>query len=145
MDLRSERAAKKRRFSERPEGTVADGSNRCKQGRARSRSSERGRTPAAAILPRVTRLEPRGSALPPLTFHVGAHPPYAIRWFGITSLFGHAQHFAASAIANESVDSRDWMRPSTASELLAETLAVLGRTGGAGASPDLVTGLGREL
>ncbi|MDB4997545.1 MAG: calcineurin-like phosphoesterase family protein, partial [Myxococcaceae bacterium] len=93
----------------------------------------------------VTSLEPRGNGPPPLTFHQGAHPPYAIRWFGVTSLFGHARHFAASAIASESVDARDWMRPTEPAELLAESLAVLGAPPGRTPAPDLVTGLGREV
>jgi hypothetical protein len=63
----------------------------------------------------------------------------------VTSLFGHARHFAASAIASESVDARDWMRPTEPAELLAETLAVLGAPAGETPAPDLVTGLGREV
>jgi hypothetical protein len=72
------------------------------------------------------RLEPRGKRAPPLVFKQGAHPPYAIRWYGATSLFGHFRNFIASAIASESVDSRDWMRPLAPEELLANALQVLG-------------------
>lgn len=79
-------------------------------------------------------LAPRGNGPPPLTFHQGAHPPYAIRWFGVTSLFGHARHFAASAIASESVDARDWMRPQTPDELLDALAAAVGAAGAAGAT-----------
>src|SRR5271170_5723409 len=72
------------------------------------------------------RLEPRGNRAPPLVYKQGAHPPYAIRWYGATSLFGHFRNFIASAIASESVDSRDWMRPLTSEELLRNALHVLG-------------------
>ncbi len=72
-------------------------------------------------------LRPRGASRPIFeTFRQGTHPPYAIRWFGVTSLFGHARHFAASAIASESVDARDWMRPETPEELLREVAEGLG-------------------
>src|SRR3954453_19632330 len=86
------------------------------------------------MLPRMSapfRLEPRGARAAPLVFKQGAHPPYAIRWYGATSLFGHFRNFVASAIASESVDSRDWMRPLDADEMLANVLRVLGldRTG----------------
>ncbi|MEO6419064.1 MAG: hypothetical protein ABIP39_06640, partial [Polyangiaceae bacterium] len=61
--------------------------------------------------PRKARpLRARRNQAAPIAFHNGAHAPFAIRWFGVTSLFGHLRHFAASAIAAESVDSRDWMR-----------------------------------
>ena len=36
----------------------------------------------------MTRLEPRGDRQAPLVFKQGAHPPYAIRWYGATSLLG---------------------------------------------------------
>jgi hypothetical protein len=71
------------------------------------------------------RLEPRGKRAPPLVFKQGAHPPYAIRWYGATSLFGHFRNFIASAIASESVDSRDWMRPLSPEELVGHALHTL--------------------
>jgi hypothetical protein len=72
------------------------------------------------------RLEPRGDHPEPIVFRQGAHPPYGIRWYGITSLFGHLRNFTARAIATESVDSRDWMRPNPPAELLGASLEVLG-------------------
>ena len=75
--------------------------------------------------PRV--LKPRGSTHVPRSYHRGAHAPYATRWFGVTSLVGHARNLIASAIAAESIDSRDWMRPATAKELLSHCVRVLGR------------------
>ncbi|HEY8039194.1 MAG TPA: hypothetical protein VIF15_05340 [Polyangiaceae bacterium] len=77
-------------------------------------------------MPVPVRLEPRGNRAAPLVFKGGAHPPYAIRWYGVTSLFGHFRNLVATAIASESVDSRDWMRPLDADEMLEGVLRVLG-------------------
>ena len=71
-------------------------------------------------------LEPRGDRPAPLVFREGAHAPYAIRWYGATSLWGHFRNFVSTAIASESVDSRDWMRPLLAKEMLAGVTSVLG-------------------
>jgi hypothetical protein len=79
-----------------------------------------------AAMAAATRLEPRGDRPAPLVFREGAHPPYAIRWYGATSLWGHFRHFVSSAIASESVDSRDWMRPLAPQEMLAGIARVLG-------------------
>src|SRR5271169_6682428 len=81
------------------------------------------------------RLEPRGKRAPPLVFKQGAHPPYAIRWYGATSLFGHFRNFMASAIASESVDSRDWMRPLSPRKLLDNALRTLNLNAGNGNAP----------
>jgi hypothetical protein len=77
----------------------------------------------------TVRLETRGDRVPPLVYKQGARPPYAIRWYGATSLFGHFRNFIASAIASESVDSRDWMRPLSPQELLDNAVRTL--SGGA--------------
>jgi hypothetical protein len=58
-------------------------------------------------------------------FKQGAHAPYGIRWYGITSLYGHLRNFVSRAIATESVDSRDWMRPNAPEDLLASAARVL--------------------
>ena len=87
-------------------------------------------------------LEPRGDGPAPLVFKRGAHSPFAVRWFGITSLFGHTRNFIASAIASEQIDSRDWMRPEDACKLLRSTLRVLG---GNTSATSLVEGLARPL
>jgi hypothetical protein len=71
-------------------------------------------------------IAPRGDGPAPLVFRQGAHPPFAIRWYGVTSLFGHFRNFIASAIATESIDSRDWMRPLEPSELLHRIARALG-------------------
>jgi hypothetical protein len=87
------------------------------------------------------RLEPRGDRPGPLIFKQGAHPPYAIRWYGATSLVGHFRNLVASAIASESVDSRDWMRPLAAEDMLGAVTRVLGvETNGT-----LLQSLGRPL
>jgi len=70
-------------------------------------------------------LLPRGDRADPLVFRQGAHPPFGIRWYGVTSLFGHLRNFVSRAIATESVDSRDWMRPNPPEELLAAAGRVL--------------------
>ena len=71
-------------------------------------------------------LEPRGDRRAPLVFKEGAHAPYAIRWYGATSLFGHFRNLVSSAIASESIDSRDWMRALDAREMLENVARVLG-------------------
>jgi hypothetical protein len=87
-------------------------------------------------------LQPRGERPAPLVFRRGAHAPFAVRWYGITSLFGHLRHFIASAIASEQVDSRDWMRPDAPDELLGRLVNVLGGDPAAGT---VVGALGRPL
>jgi len=87
------------------------------------------------------RLEPRGDRSAPLVFKQGSRPPYAIRWYGATSLWGHFRNFVSTAIARESVDSRDWMRPLDASEMLANAARVLGVE----ARSTLLESIGRPL
>jgi hypothetical protein len=87
------------------------------------------------------RLEPRGDRAAPLVFREGTRPPYAIRWYGATSLWGHFRNLISSAIASESVDSRDWMRPLSATEMLAGAARVLGVT----PEETLLGSLGRPL
>jgi hypothetical protein len=87
-------------------------------------------------------LAARGDAPLPLVFHRGAHAPYATRWFGVTSLAGHARNLVASAIAAESIDSRDWMRPARAERLLTHVVRVLG---GDTSKATVVEALGRPL
>lgn len=102
-------------------------------GAARSPSTGRAAVPLAW----------RGDGAPPSRFHRGTHPPYAIRWFGSTALLGHLRRVAASIVASQAVDTRDWMRPERPHELLAHAARVL-RAPGADA-PTLVERLGRPL
>jgi hypothetical protein len=60
----------------------------------------------------------------------------------VTSLAGHARNLVASAIAAESIDSRDWMRPARAERLLAHVVQVLG---GDASKASVVEALGRPL
>ena len=104
--------------------------------------------PPASSAVRPVLLEPRGDRADPLVFKQGAHPPFGIRWYGLTSLFGHLRNFAARAIAAESVDSRDWMRPNRPHDLAAAVVRVLGVRAPADAvdGPKTVTeALGRPL
>lgn len=81
--------------------------------------------PSSTLLVPPVPVEPRGDRPEPLVFRQGAHPPYGIRWYGITSLFGHLRNFVARAIATESVDTRDWMRPNSPDGLLTSTVRIL--------------------
>ncbi|MFO0677491.1 MAG: hypothetical protein U0169_13230 [Polyangiaceae bacterium] len=87
-------------------------------------------------------LKPRGDRPAPTKFRYGANAPYAIRWFGSTALFGHLRHLVASAVASESVDSRDWMRAQRAEKFLAQVVRVLG---GDAAAPTLTEALDRTV
>lgn len=95
-------------------------------------------------------LLPRGDRPDPLVFRQGAHPPFGIRWYGVTSLFGHLRNFVARAIATESVDSRDWMRPNEPDEMLeAAAKVLLSRSqaahGGIAGRSSLTEALGRPI
>ncbi|MGZ3453921.1 MAG: hypothetical protein ACXVEF_30225 [Polyangiales bacterium] len=50
-------------------------------------------------------------------FHRGKKSPRGVVWFGLRSFWGHLQHFIASAIATEDIDSRDWMQADDPHEL----------------------------
>ena len=98
---------------------------------------------APSATPALARaIEARGDKPAPHAFHHGARSPYAVRWFGVTSLFAHARHFAASAIASEQIDSRDWMRCQSPGELLRDVLAGLG---GDRSAPTVAEGVGRPV
>lgn len=87
------------------------------------------------------RLEPRGRRAAPRAFHQGTRAPFGIRWYGVTSLWGHFRNFVSTAIARECVDTRDWMRPLSPDELLENVACVLGLDRKA----TLVESLGRPL
>lgn len=75
-------------------------------------------------------------------FTRGTEKPRGIVWFGLTSLWGHLRHFAASAIATQNLDSRDWMSPDDPRELSAR---IAGLLGGDPNSATLIESLGRDL
>jgi hypothetical protein len=60
--------------------------------------------------PRAPKLKPAPADVPRRHFTRGRTFPTAIAWFGLKSFWGHLWHFAASVIATEDIDSRDWMR-----------------------------------
>jgi hypothetical protein len=75
------------------------------------------------------------------SFVRGHVAPRGVTWLGFRSFWGHLRHLAASAIATEDIDSRDWMTPDDPRELCARAAAILGVEGG----DDLVEALGRDL
>jgi hypothetical protein len=70
--------------------------------------------------------------------------PRAIAWFGFSSFWGHLRHLLASAIATDSVDSRQWMVPEAPGELLGRITAVLGPRGARDATT-LAEAMGGEV
>src|SRR5262245_20167251 len=75
-------------------------------------------------------------------FTRGKEHPRGVVWFGARSFWGHLRHLIASAIATESIDSRDWMTPDEPKALLARITRVLG---GNSLAPTLVEGLRRDV
>src|SRR5580693_813910 len=74
----------------------------------------------------------------------GRVSPRAIAWFGFSSFWGHLRHLLASAIATDSVDSRQWMVPEAPGELLGRIAAVLAPRGARDA-PTLAAAMGGEI
>ncbi len=75
-------------------------------------------------------------------FTRGQEKPLGVVWFGARSFWGHLRHLIASAIASESVDSRDWMTPDEPQALVARIANVLG---GDESAPTLLEALDRDL
>ncbi len=113
----------------------APASSSPRRGRASSR-------PDGNRAARVLSIGPRGDKPAPLGFKQGANAPYGIRWYGLTSLYGHWRNFVSRAIATESVDTRDWMKPNDPQQLLAACARTLG---GNAASLTLTEALGRPV
>jgi hypothetical protein len=63
---------------------------------------------------------------PKLVFRRGHTYPRAIAWFGARSFWGHLWHLAASVLATEDIDSRDWMRADEPDELTERIARALG-------------------
>src|SRR5499425_1485691 len=74
-------------------------------------------------------------------FHRGTHPPFAIRWFGMSALAGHLRHLVATAAASSDLDIRDWMQPDQPAILLDRVCEVLGAST---SGTNLTERLGRE-
>lgn len=75
-------------------------------------------------------------------FTRGKEHPRGVVWFGASSFWAHLRHFAASAIASESIDSRDWMIPDEPRALLARIAELLG---GNPQAATLIEALDRDL
>jgi len=75
-------------------------------------------------------------------FHRGTHPPFAIRWFGMSALAGHLRHLVATAAASDDLDIRDWMQPDHPTILLNGVCEVLGAST---SGSNLTERLGREV
>ena len=75
-------------------------------------------------------------------FTRGKEHPRGVVWFGARSFWGHLRHFIASAIAAESIDSRDWMTPDDPHAFAARITGVLG---GNVRAESLIEALGRDL
>jgi len=58
----------------------------------------------------IVRPGPKPADEPHLFFCRGKGYPRAIAWLGFTSFWGHVWHLAASVVATEDIDARDWMR-----------------------------------
>lgn len=103
-------------------------------------SPTRSRTPAAAVgdVP----LQARGDGAMPKNFGAGNTFPYAVRWYGVTSLYGHFRNFISRGVAIESVDTRDWMRADTSAALLERAASILRAPAG---GDSLVQRMGRDL
>lgn len=65
----------------------------------------------------IVRPGPKPPDEPHLFFARGKGYPRAIAWLGFSSFWGHLWHLAASAVATEDIDARDWMRPDDRDEL----------------------------
>ena len=58
-------------------------------------------------------------------FTRGTEHPQGVVWFGARSFWGHIRHLIASAIATDSIDSRDWMTPDDPKALVARITGLL--------------------
>src|SRR6185312_10275736 len=72
------------------------------------------------------RPEPAPRGKPRRRFVRGSERPRGVVWFGLRSFWGHLRHLAASAIATEDIDSRDWMTPDEPRDLMRRIASVLG-------------------
>jgi hypothetical protein len=77
-------------------------------------------------------------------FARGRRAPRGIKWYGVGSFWGHLQHFIASGIATEDIDSRDWMHADVPHEL-ARDLAMHLTSGAVEPGETLTEMLGRDL
>src|SRR5512141_944147 len=90
----------------------------------------------------VHKPEPPAVGAPRTRFVRGAERPRGVSWYGARSFWGHLRHLAASAIATEDIDSRDWMTPDDPQELVLRIASELGSTRSA---RTLTEALGRDV
>lgn len=83
------------------------------------------RTILDAMGPKAGVPEPAPPDRPHGSFVRGSASPRGIVWYGFRSFWGHLQHFVASAIATEDIDSRDWMQADEPITLAREIAAVI--------------------
>jgi len=88
-------------------------------------------------------LEPAGADVPRAHFARGKVRPRAVAWFGIQSFYGHLWHLAASAIATQDIDSRDWMHADNPEKLTVSVARVIDP--GAPAAASITEALGRDV
>jgi len=84
-------------------------------------------TPIAPVA-HVEAIVPGGAPedVPKLFYRRGKRWPRAIAWFGFKSFWGHLWHLAASVIATEDIDCRDWMQPESARALTRKIADTIG-------------------
>ena len=90
----------------------------------------------------MLRLSPAPADVAPSSFKRGKAYPRATAWFGFRSFWGHLWSLAASIIASEDIDSRDWMQPDEPADLVRRIATELGADAEA---PTLTEALGRDL
>src|SRR4051812_49116345 len=81
---------------------------------------------------------------PQPSFRRGRTYPRATAWFGIRSFYGHLWHLAASAIATQDIDSRDWMAADDPAALTRKLALLIDPQATASAST-VTEALGRDL
>lgn len=79
---------------------------------------------------------------PKLFYRRGRRWPRAIAWFGFKSFWGHLWNLAASVVATEDIDSRDWMQADEPDTLTDRIARELGARAGQGS---LAEALGRDV
>ena len=105
-------------------------------------SRKRRRAPDPTPSPDLPRLKPASTSVRRRFVRKRADPP-GVAWFGFRSLWGHLRHFAASAIATDGIDSRDWMIPDDPDDLCRRIAARLGAADLT--APTLVEALDRDI
>jgi hypothetical protein len=89
------------------------------------------------------RPDPAPEDVPHPRFRRGKTAPRAVAWYGLRSFYGHLWHLAASAIATQDIDSRDWMHADDPDELARAVARTIDDAAVEGAS--LTEALGRDV